>query len=459
MMGVSMLFGRMKVIWLFLSIALFYSAWMTGFTFEYSECKMFPNYNFLAEAFTNGRLDLDSDLRTDTIVKDGKHYLYAGPVPALLRLPGIYIFNRGIPTGFMVALFCAGTCTLFLLIIKELTPSKKTEFSFTITVTLMLTFIFNGFSLLMVTIPTFHNEAISSAMFFLLVSIFLLLRMQKNNFRVATGTSILFGIILSMAICSRFTYVFPVIVIGCIFMHGVLTSSASIPKGKKILPLLIVVGIGLASLGLLFWYNKARFGAFLDFGLKWTTVSQYRDYMIHYGVFRYDHFPHNFWSYFFRIPQFTTEFPFLVLPAYMHVIQSVGGMNYLLVNGNELAVSIFYLMPITAIAFIPLFYKKVRVEFKNNKYLIIAVLFVIQVIVISLTPAAIARYYYDFLPLMMIMVFIGAVRMQTNKKMSNAIFGCLGTISVLISFSLPMNAIQFYAMYIKYKSPLLDIFF
>jgi hypothetical protein len=39
MMGVSMLFGRMKVIWLFVSIALFYSAWMTGFTFEYSECK------------------------------------------------------------------------------------------------------------------------------------------------------------------------------------------------------------------------------------------------------------------------------------------------------------------------------------------------------------------------------------------------------------------------------------
>jgi hypothetical protein len=88
MKKVYRIFGRMKAIWLFLSIALFYSAWMTGFSFKYSECKMFPNYNILAEAFMSGRLDLDSDLRTDTSVKDGKKYLYAGlraPFLALLK--------------------------------------------------------------------------------------------------------------------------------------------------------------------------------------------------------------------------------------------------------------------------------------------------------------------------------------------------------------------------------------
>ncbi len=432
---------------------------MTGFSFRYSECKMFPNYNILAEAYMNGRVDIDSDLRTDTCVKDGKKYLYAGPAPALMRLPFMFIFNRGIPTGFMVAVFCSGICTLLLFILKEMGPPEEAKITRPSTATIMMTFIFSGFSLLMVTIPTFHHEAISTGMFFLMASIFLLLRMYRNNFRVATGTSILFGIILAMTICSRFSYIYAVITIGCIFMHGVLTIPEGVPKEKKVLPLAIVVSIGLASLAMLFWYNKVRFGAFLDFGMKWTAVSQYRDYMIHYGLFRYDHFPHNFWSYFFRIPQFTTDFPFLVLPTYMHMIQSVGGMHSLLVNGNELAVSVFYLMPVMAIAFMPLFFKESLIEFKNNKYLVIAAIFAIQVIVISLTPAAMGRYYYDFFPLMMIMVFIGVTRMQRNKKMSNAIFGCLGTISVIISFSLPMNAIQFYAMYIHYKSPLLDIFF
>ena len=134
-------------------------------------------------------------------------------------------------------------------------------------------------------------------------------------------------------------------------------------------------------------------------------------------------------------------------------------MPYFLINGNELAVSIFYLMPIMIFAFVPIFSGMTKMKADIRCFWVIAVLFTVQVAVISLSLATIARYYYDFFPLMMIMVFMGVVELTKRERVSNKTIGLLGAISVMISFALPMNAISFYATYIDYPSPLLNIFF
>lgn len=450
--------GRLKTAGLFLVVCIFYSAWMTGLTFKFSECELCPNYNLLAQAFANGRLNLENSPATDTSVKEGKRYLYFGPVPALLRLPVMLIFKRGIPTGMMIVFFCAGISTFFVMIIGQLIPPDQHESSLSIKTILSLAFIGNGFSLLMVSIPVFYNEAISAAMFFLFATLYFFFRARQQEYDITFGNAVLIGSSMAMCIGSRFSYVFAEIVIGLLLVSSVFKKNKRFTRSKRLWSLAIIAGFGIVATGLIMWYNYARFEAPLEFGMRYS-VSYYRDYMLAYGTYRYDHFPYNFWSYFFRIPQFVPEFPFLKLPAYFLNVQSAGPMPYVLVNGNELVVSIFCLMPMMIVAFIPLFSTGFRAEAHANGYFIVAVLWAVQLVAVALSLAAIARYYYDFVPLMMLMLFIGVNWLKTAGQVSNTTVVLLGGISVAISFTLPMNAIRFYDTFLAYRSPLLKIFF
>lgn len=451
--------GRLKVLWLFLAVALFYSAWMTGFKFSFPECDTLPNYNMLASAFVQRRMDIDPTRQTlDTIIKDGRQYLYSGPVPALLRVPAMVLFHTGLPTGFMIVLFCAGIVVLVARILDEVTPADRSGPLSAVKAIVVLTFIFNGYTLLMVTIPSFHHEAICAAMFFLLVALFFLFRSKKQGYRMTAKTSIAIGLALSLCIGSRFSYVFAVLAIGFILIYKMIAKSSLISKREAFIRLGTISAIGAVAMGLIFWYNDARFGGYLDFGVK-SQVSLYTEYLIRQGYLRYDHFPYNFWSYFFRVPQFGSTFPYLLLPAYFLKVQSVGPMPYYLVNGNELVVSIFYLMPVLVIGIVPLISGRSQANFNRSGYIISAGVFAVQMVVISLSIATTARYVYDFLALLMIMSYLGAVRMQTAGKMSTGMFGMLAAVSVVISFALPLNAIRFYAQYIDFQSPLLKIFF
>jgi hypothetical protein len=452
-------FGRIKVILLFLAICLAYTAWMTGFTFRFSECKMFPNSNMLAQAFTDGRLFIEtSSSLTDTLIIDQKQYFYSGPLPALLRLPSMILFKKGIPTGAMIIIFCAGTITFFMLILDELIPPDKKKSIVVVKSTFVVVFTFNGFSLVMVSIPSYHNEAISAAMFFFITALYLLIKVHKQRYRINIWSAFFFGLAISFCAGSRISYILAFVVLGSILLAGMLRNSRHIPTSEIIRSLTLILTPVFVSAGSLLWYNYARFGNVLDFGMKFQ-LSLYQDYMLQHGIFRYDHFPFNFWSFFFRLPEYIPEFPYLTMPAYILKIQSVGPMPYFLLNGNELAVSIFCLMPIMLLSFAPLVGGRFKSHAEMTIYLIILTLFAVQVVVISLSLAAIARYYYDFLALMMMMAFAGGNYLRSTEKISDGMFIFLGAISIMISFALPMNAITFYAKFIDYKSPLLNIFF
>jgi len=451
--------GRIRATLLFLAVCLAYTAWMTGFTFRFSECEIFPNSNMLAQAFSDGRLFIETSASlTDTLIKDNKQYFYSGPLPALLRVPSLILFNKGIPTGAMIILFCAGIATFFMLILKELIPSDKNKSLAVVQSTFGVVFTFNGFSLVMVSIPSFHNEAISAAMFFFIAALYVLIKIHKQRYRINIGPALFFGIALSFCVGSRISYVFAVMVLGSILLAGILRNWRNIPSSEIIRSLSLVLTPALVSAGLLLWYNYARFDSIFDFGMRFQ-LSLYKDYMLYHGIFRYDHLPYNVWSFFFRLPGFMPEFPYLTLPAYILKIQSVGPMPYFLLNGNELAVSIFCLMPITLLSFALPVGGRFKSFVETNIYLMIFILFAVQVVVISLSLSAIARYYYDFLALMMMMAFMATVYLRLTAKISTGMVVFLGAISIIISFALPMNALTFYADYIDYPSPLLHIFF
>ena len=124
----------------------------------------------LAKAFGKGQLFIDETPPEDYLDVNGSGIDF-GPLPALIRLPVWFLLGRGIPTGLMIALFCAGSAVLFSLIINEFTLVGESSDSLLKAVFIVL-FIFNGYSLSMTLIPSIHHEAIAAAMFFLMFALF-----------------------------------------------------------------------------------------------------------------------------------------------------------------------------------------------------------------------------------------------------------------------------------------------
>jgi len=448
-----------KFLFAYLVISFIYTAWMTGFTFTFSECAIFPNYDMLAKGFAQGHLFIDETPPDDAVLFDGKTYVYSGPVPALFRLPVLMLFNRGVPSGLMIALFCAGVSTLFIGILRELTSSDEDPSNSTVGILFTVVFIFNGLSLLMVSIPSFHHEAIGAAMLFMTASVYLVIRAANRGYRMTGGSAVLLGLSLSGAIGSRFSYVFASAFLGLVLTVGMFRHSGAIPKGKIFRILALPAGISLVTIGLLLAYNYARFGACGEFGLTYLR-SMYQDYIVHVGFFRYDHLPHNLWAMFFKLPRFIPEFPFLQMPAYVLKIQSVALMRYGMIIVNELCVSVFILMPVLVLFIVPIVaYRAGSRQINIRNYSILATVFALQVLTVALTLGSCARYCYDFVPIMMMMSYMGAVWLKTHGSRPMLILAVLGVLSLVVSFALPVGAIGLYANFINCKSPLFPVFF
>jgi len=435
-----------------------YAAWMTGFSFHFSECDLFPNYAMLADGFAQGHLFIHASPPADTILKDGHRYIFSGPVPALIRLPLRLLFGTSVPSGPMIVLFCAGAGTLFALILKELFPAKPADpLAFGRRI-FDAVFMLNGVSLYMVTIPSIHHESISGAAFFLLLAILFLLKAHNDRYRPKTLAAIMIGLSLSLSVGCRFSYAFAAATIFGVFSFGTWKNCFRQAGMKVICSLAIAASIGAASLGLLLWYNFMRFGGLLNFGMA-HMESLYQSYFQSGGYFRYDHLPYNLWSLFFRVPQIAADFPYIKLPAYILQVRSIGFNSYFLINVNELTVSIFYLLPILAFAGVPLFASKFFWEEARTKYIVLSALVAVQVAAVAFTVASVPRYYYDFIAPLMMMAFMAATRLRLKYTISNGLIAFIGGISLILSFALPINAIAFSAGFILYKSPLLRIFF
>jgi hypothetical protein len=196
--------------------------------------------------------------------------------------------------------------------------------------------------------------------------------------------------------------------------------------------------------GLLLTYNYARFNDPLEFGMKYQ-MSAYRDYLIAGNFARYEHIPYNVWSLFFRLPLLMSNVPFLVMPRYVLETRSVEFMPYFLVYANELSVSVFILMPVLVVGFVPLVFRKdAGPETDFYTYLVLFALVITQVFPIVISMSTVARYYYDFVPVMILMAYMGGLLLKKKGEWYLLLVLLAAAISIIISFALPMNAASFY---------------
>lgn len=444
------------VAWLaFFLLLLFSLSWMTGVTFQFSECTSWPNFNMLARALAKGQLHLDETGVEDFSMVNGRAYLYSGPVPAILRLPVVLFHPEGIPTGFMIALFVAGTCIVFVLTLSLLVREDPHPSDRLIQTAFAGFIISNGTSLFMTAIPSFHHEAITAGMFFLSSSLYLFFKVRASSYRPNLTTALLMGTCLALCLGSRLSYAPSAAFLGLVTLWGMWKAR---PEGQQaqILPAAgIIVGITALGVGLLLAYNYARYGTLLDSGMQYQASNVFGEYFRAGNYFRYDHIPHNIWSFFFRVPRLNPDFPFIALPAYTMKVESLQFLPYLLLYRNELSASVFLLMPVLLSAFYPIAARLAgRDEPFMRSYGIVTVVFVLQVVPVAATVASTARYYYDFLPVLALAAYLGAIQMTRRRRFLGYLVSALVIASVVVSLTIPVHGILFYRDLIGFESPL-----
>jgi hypothetical protein len=429
-----------------------YSAWMTGCTFSFGEIERFPNHQMLARAFADGRTWISEQPRVDVVLFEGKTYLYFGPVPSALRTP-LALLGVDVPTGLMVVLLGTAVGLVFVLILRELAPRDGPHRTLRRGFAALIAG--NGITLFMVALPSVHHEAILWAALSLLVATLGVLRTWRTGPTLTVAAAV--GVAAAAAVGSRISYLLPCLVLIGAFVAAAYSRCTSRQRVRVIsvavAPLVMVVAL-LAA------YNSARFGSATDFGLDHLT-SRYQDYIREGHFWRLDHVPYNLWDYLGRPPQVRDEFPFLEATISMQEVTrrtATPQQPYRLLHVNELAVSVFIVLPVLVLVLPALGLCRGNASPDLRRpALLFATVAVVQLALLSLTIASTARYQFDFVPHLMALAFVGAVALQDRFRRADRLVVALVVISLLLGLFLPLCAVEKYEPFVGYRSPLLDL--
>jgi hypothetical protein len=252
-------------------------------------------FNYLADAFLHGQVNLRLDPVSlhDLVLYQGKIYLYWAPFPAILILPLVAIFGIHFSDILLVIVLAILNVATLALLLRNLDQKGILVLDGSRRGALVLFFALGSVVLPMAPMGSVWG------MSQLVGSLFVIL-----SYLAATGLRgwkafILTGLALSCATATRnqllLTGIWPAYFLLSIHWK----------EGKKkvvqyillgLLPLIVTVG-GLA------WYNWARFGNFLDNGLKYHNMDPFfRANIDKYGYFNLHFIPINIFYQFINYP-------------------------------------------------------------------------------------------------------------------------------------------------------------
>lgn len=255
----------------------------------------------LAVSFLQGRLSLPDPLRysswQDSAYFEGHHYVYFGPIPALLLLPFVAFFGPDISQQLLTV--PAGIANFFLLLIlaRTLGLTKGDAFWLALGVIFGSVYLF----LSVVNISAYLVQIVGFT--FLLASLVEFLRRRRLW---------LVGSLLALAGMTRHSLYFS-------FPFFLVESFRSRPAKNKAALVGLVLPV-LISGGILGVYNAARFGSIVDTGYTYnTTRPPGVKEAAHYGLFSITHVPGNLYFLLFKGPEavrvsevsYVLRFPYL----------------------------------------------------------------------------------------------------------------------------------------------------
>ncbi len=353
----------------------------------------------------------------------------------------------------MVVLYTAGICVFFVMLLGELASASESRLAGSAGVVFAATFVLNGYVWLMVMVPSIHHEAVCAAAFFLMMAVYYAIKAVRNSFAMTPTQAAVLGAALGLAFGSRLTAVVDAMFLTAVLLIGMHLNGVIFREQRRLVTAGIMVFFPILAGVALMLYNYARFGSIMEVGHKYGA-SIYSQHILAGHAMRYDHIPYNLWDYFFRIPSAMSGFPYLDMHLFILDVRSRLGPAYHLIHYNELAVSVFWMMPILLFAFAPLSHRLTRrsgVQVKS--YWIPLGVVALQTLCTSLFMGSAARYAFDFLPFLTAMSFLGLVMLRSDDRSILVLVVFTAVLSTILGVALVGNAFVSYFPFIRYPSP------
>lgn len=452
----------LQLIWVFILIAV--SLWAMDLCPIWNG--VIPNhrdqYEKIAEALLKGQLHFDYDVEEDLLNMDnpydpderekigvdvhwdhayynGHYYMYFGIVPVLmLFIPFRVLFGRPLLTFHATQFYTAFIILGFFFLLRFLKDKFYPKMN-----ECLLTALITAFSLAsvwyFVEAPALYCTAISSAvcmmiwsLFFYFSAVFTNITLNRKILLAAAGAlcgALCFGCRPTVAAAN-----FVAVPLFIIFLAK--NKIPSKEKYKLIFIFLPYIIIGIA----LMLYNYARFDNPFEFGQSYQMTFYDQKDISSLSNLNLKNLVKGLGAIFFDCQKPSSEFPYI----------KFGG--------------IFFEFPIFLIGFpLGLLFEPVRAQLKKNKlfyvYLsTVAVLFVIAVLEIVMSPIILERYHADFYFLMGIQTFIiiGSICQRvkrTSNKLLTLVFIILSvttSVRAILLFFVPndLNYTQYYGQFL-----------
>lgn len=249
------------------------------------------------------------DYLWDTTYYDGKYFLYWGPAPAVIGVFVNALTSKPVTDTGLVFSFAIGIALFSVLLLYEIYKEFHIPawafwggvFASMINIPLIW----------LLTRPTFYEVSISGGQFFLMAGfyfLFLGFRTPQPNPFYLFASSLTFG--LSGA--TRINLLPAIIVLTAIILLKIYCTNQK--NFSKSLSTFIVFLIPLMLTAIsLSWYNYIRFGSIFEFGHRYqltgpALTADYKD------ISSFNYILPNTYTYLFRPPNLSTDFPFLTAP-------------------------------------------------------------------------------------------------------------------------------------------------
>jgi len=281
-------------------------------------------YNLLVDGFREGHLHLKAEVHPDRLSPDpavrvrspylldaslyaGRYYLYFGVVPAVLQFwPWVALTGADLPQNFAVFLSVA---LAFLVLLRVYTAARARYFpdaTATLDVTAVFLLAFGNCTPVLLKIGGMYEVAIASAYLWAAVLVWCLFEAlhSARPLRWIAGSSLALG----LAVGSRPTYLLLAALIVATAVALLRRADARRDAGALLRLALAaagpaaVIGLGLA------WYNYARFGDPLEFGMSYQLNALTGTDR---PLYRLDFIPLNLGWYYFSPPVLGPYFPYI----------------------------------------------------------------------------------------------------------------------------------------------------
>lgn len=253
-------------------------------------------FNYLADAFLHGQLHLrlQPTAGIDLISYGARTYLYWPPFPALLVAPLVAIFGVTVSDVLYTAVLAAISLGLLAKLLGVLDATGIAALDVERRAVLVASCGFG--SVLLILAPmgrVWFTAQVVGWTFALLAAIVALLRPGRVGYFMT-------GLALSCAVATRIGLLFTGVWLAYYMLHR----DWRLPLHYRIILALCGLAPLALTLGLLGWYNVARFGHPLEMGLAWHNLSDeyYGGDFARYGVFNLHYLPINLYHHFVAFP-------------------------------------------------------------------------------------------------------------------------------------------------------------